>query len=58
MLANLYKSNVLILILRNITAILTKISLIFENDLKNIAVTFPQYSFGNVIVNVTKREEI
>ena len=45
MLANLYKNNVLILILRNITGILPKISLIFENDLKNIAVTLPQDSY-------------
>ena len=45
MLANLYKNNVLILILRNITVILPKILLIFENDLINIG-------------NVTKREEI
>ena len=39
MLANLYKNNVLILILGNITGILPKISLILENDLKNIAAT-------------------
>ena len=45
MLANLYKNNVLNLILRNITAILPKISLIFENDSKNVAVTLPQDSF-------------
>ena len=45
MLANMYKNNVLNLILRNITAILPKISLIFENDLKNIAVTLPQDSY-------------
>ena len=45
MLANLYKNKVLILILRNITGILPKISLIFENDLKNIAVTLPQDSY-------------
>ena len=44
MLANLYKNKVLILILRNITGILPKISLIFENDSKNIAVTLPQDS--------------
>ena len=45
MLANLYKNNVLNLILRNITAILPKISLIFENDSKNVAVTLPQNSY-------------
>ena len=45
MLANMYKNNVLILILRNITAILPKISLIFENDSKNVAVTLPQDSY-------------
>ena len=45
MLANLYRNNVLILILRNITGILPKISLIFENDFKNIAVTLPQDSY-------------
>ena len=45
MLANLYKNNVLNLILRNITAILPKISLIFENDSKNVAVTLPQDSY-------------
>ena len=45
MLANLHKNNVLILILRNITGILPKISLIFENVLKNIAVTLPQDSY-------------
>ena len=39
MLANLYKKYVLNLILRNITAILPKISLIIENDSKNVAVT-------------------
>ena len=38
MLANLYKNNVLI-------SILSKISLIFENDSKNIAVTLPQDSY-------------
>ena len=42
MLANLYKNNVFNLILRNITA---KISLIFENDSKNVAVTLPQDSY-------------
>ena len=45
MLANLYKNNVLNLILRNITAILPNISLIFENDSKNVAVTLPQDSY-------------
>ena len=45
MLTNLYKNKVLILILRNITGILPKISLIFENDSKNIAVTLPQDSY-------------
>ena len=45
MLANLYKNNVLNLILRNITAILPKISLIFENDSKNVAVTLSQDSY-------------
>ena len=45
MLVNLYKNNVLNLILRNITGILPKISLIFENDLKNIAVTLLQDSY-------------
>ena len=45
MLANLYKDNVLNLILRNITAILPKISLNFENDSKNVAVTLPQDSY-------------
>ena len=45
MLANLYRNNVLILILRNITGILPKISLISENDLKNITVTLPQDSY-------------
>ena len=45
MLANMYKNNVLNLILRNITAILPKISLIFENDSKNVAVTLPQDSY-------------
>ena len=41
----MYKNNVLNLILRNITAILPKISLIFENDSKNVAVTLPQDSY-------------
>ena len=45
MLANLYKNNVLILILRNITGILPKMSLIFENDSKNIAATLPIDSY-------------
>ena len=45
MLANLYKNNVLISILRNITGILPKISLIFENDSKNVAVTLPLDSY-------------
>ena len=41
MFVNLYKNNALILILSNITAILPKISLIFEN----IAVTLLQDSY-------------
>ena len=41
MFANLYKNNALIFILSNITAILPKISLIFEN----IAVTLLQDSY-------------
>ena len=45
MLANLYKNNVLILILRNITVISPKISLIYENDLKNSAVPLLQDSY-------------
>ena len=45
MLASLYKNNVFNLILRNITAILPKISLIFENDSTNVAVTLPQDSY-------------
>ena len=33
------------MILRNITAILPKISLMFENDSTNVAVTLPQDSY-------------
>ena len=54
MLANLYKNNVFILILRNITGILPKISLIFENYLKNIAVTLLNTVY-NILIKYWKR---